>query len=140
MVSSTEPQVFYNNSTPEAHNIEEYTLERGPSPHTPKPVSKQYLMVMMLFVAVAVAIGVEVGVWRHREHTSYRSTAPRNPVTTSSPSITSAAQYILYDTYLAAIVPRVVPPDARFVLHRETNDPSARTRVSPHTLRIIRDR
>ena len=89
MVDTT-PQVFYNESYPEVYNIEESTKERAPSPHIPKPKFRCSLMVMVVIIAMALAIGVGVGIWRHRQHTS-------------NPKITSAAQYILNDTSLAAL-------------------------------------
>ena len=69
----TSPQVFYNESYPEVHNIEESTKERALSPHMPKPKFRCSLMVMVLIIAMALAIGVGVGIWRHRQHGSYRS-------------------------------------------------------------------
>ncbi|CAD6592462.1 MAG: hypothetical protein ASARMPREDX12_006139 [Alectoria sarmentosa] len=116
VVSDTTPQVVYDISFPEVHrNNEESTKERAPSRQDPKPVSKWLLIIMAFVVAIAIAVGAGVGVWRHREHISHAvstitsppvqsPTASLNPVTTSSPKSTSAAQSILDDTSLAALV------------------------------------
>ncbi|KAL9076101.1 MAG: hypothetical protein Q9161_001148 [Pseudevernia consocians] len=71
VVPDTTPQVLYNTSLPEAH--EESTKEKAPSYQTIKPALKWPWMVIALVIAAAIAIGVSVGIWRHREHSSHRS-------------------------------------------------------------------
>ena len=69
----TAPEVFYNSSHPEVHNIEESTKEPAPSAHIRETAFEWYLLVAVLVVAVAIAIGVGVGIWRHHQHAPHSS-------------------------------------------------------------------
>ena len=68
MVLDTTPQVSYDSSLPEVHNIEKSGEEEAPSPHTPKLAFKRSLMIAVLVISVAVAVGVGVGISRHRKN------------------------------------------------------------------------
>ncbi|CAD6569571.1 MAG: hypothetical protein ASARMPRED_002950 [Alectoria sarmentosa] len=95
------PQVIYDTSLPESQDAS--TKDHAPSHRITKPSPKWPLMAIALIIHAAVAVGAGVGIWRHRKHSSQKSSANVSPSAPSNPNVTRAAQNILNDTYLAAV-------------------------------------
>ena len=64
--------MLFDSSLPEAQGNEESNKERAPSLQIVKHGPKWLCVVTALVVTAAIAVGVAVGIWRHREHSSYR--------------------------------------------------------------------
>ena len=99
--------MFYNNSPPEVPKIG--ASQCAPSPHIPRPAFRYYLVFTVLIIAEAVGIGVAI---------VHLASSYSPPATTSSRNLTSAAQYILDDTSLAALI---IPNGDRHLFFQDNN-------------------
>ena len=150
--------MLYNTSLPEAH--EESTKEKAPSHRTIKAALKWPWMVIALVIAAAIAVGVSVGIWRHREHSSHRSsTAYRCGFCTylASSWLTFIARrphrlhpprtiFFMIHLWQSLLSPMVigscsskkllVSSDVRFILHQTTSGTRARISMPARTRTI----
>ena len=92
----TTPEVFYNDTLPEAHGNERPSPE---SLHVIKLTRKWPWIVLGLILAAAIAVGLLVGIWHRREHSLHKSSSKIIP----RPNTTHAPQYIFNDKSLAAV-------------------------------------